>query len=331
MNITGVIVGIEDGGLLGTNDGTYTQIAKVILKLDGSVVGNSAGYSLGAASTTINFERDQLTIPEGSTGKKLSILGDIVNIGTNQPGVANADIKVGLNGKNAFQAVGNGSNSSATKTYNGSTGTALVLHKAVPSVVLETPTNKLSGSPVLHRAKISAVGNTVGIYALSYVMNTTSGLSITNAYLKLVSCGSCGGVGDNTQLTTASNPSYFIDGFVTVQLNVNTLQGTHGKRYLAIPAGATAVIDLLATVTGVDTGDSVSTSLLGDTATTTNDLGGVPAAAFVNTDQGAFVWSDLNLDDTQNAATLTSKQWYNGYIVAGLGATATTTAETISY
>jgi len=331
IDITRLIVRIEDGGLLGTNDGTYTQIAKVILKLDGSVVGNSAGYSLGAASTTINFERDQLTIPEGSTGKKLSILGDIVNIGTNQPGVANADIKVGLNGKNAFQAVGNGSNSSATKTYNGSTGTALVLHKAVPSVVLETPTNKLSGSPVLHRAKISAVGNTVGIYALSYVMNTTSGLSITNAYLKLVSCGSCGGVGDNTQLTTASNPSYFIDGFVTVQLNVNTLQGTHGKRYLAIPAGATAVIDLLATVTGVDTGDSVSTSLLGDTATTTNDLGGVPAAAFVNTDQGAFVWSDLNLDDTQNAATLTSKQWYNGYIVAGLGATATTTAETISY
>ena len=326
------VIGNTSGAFFtSTNAGTYTQVAKVVLKLDGSVVGNSTGYTLGAAETTINFERGQLTIPEGTTGKKLSILGDIVNIGTNNPGTANANITVGLRGGTAFTATGNGSNTAATKTYNGSTGTALVLHKAVPSVVLETPTNKLSGSPVLHRAKISAVGNTVGIYALSYVMNTTSGLSITNAYLKLVSCGSCGGVGDNTQLTTASNPSYFIDGFVTVQLNVNTLQGTHGKRYLAIPAGATAVIDLLATVTGVDTGDSVSTSLLGDTATTTNDLGGVPAAAFVNTDQGAFVWSDLNLDDTQNAATLTSKQWYNGYIVAGLGATATTTAETISY
>jgi len=84
-------------------------------------------------------------------------------------------------------------------------------------------------------------------------------------------------------------------------------------------------------VTGFTTSsDAVSTSLLGDTATTTNDTGGDPAAVYTVNNQGNFVWSDLNLDESQAAASLTSKQWYNGYLVAGLGGAATSTAITIS-
>lgn len=330
VDITAFKLGVVDGNLTGTAAGTFAQVKKVYFKLDGVIVGNVSGYTLGAATTTFNWNRGDLTIPEGTVGKKFSVIGDIVDIGTNQPGTANADIKVGLRGKNGFTATGNGSNSAATKTYNDSTGSAIILHRAVPVVVLTTPANKLSATSVVHETKISAVGNTIGIYRMSYDVTSSTGMKLSNGYLKLASCGSCGGIADGSQLVaTVTGGTYLIDGHDTYTFTVVNTQA-HGKKFLQIPAGSTAVIDFLATVTGFTTNtDSVSVALLGDTATTTNDAGGSQAAAFGLNNQGDFVWSDLNLDDSDSAG-LTGLQWYNGYYVSGLGPTATTTAETVS-
>jgi hypothetical protein len=293
IDITVMNVRVADGGLTGTASGDYTQVKKLYLKLDGTLIGNTAGYSLGAANTTLNFERGQVTIPEGVTGKKLSIVADIVEIGTNQPGTANGDIAAGLNGKQGFTAFGNGSNTAATETYNDSTGSSVILHRSVPSVAFETPTNNLTASAVLHRVKISAVGNTIGLYRLSYDATTSTGVTITNAYPKLVSCGSCGGVADGTQLanTSAAATVFSTPGFEGHTLWSFTLNGTAmGKNFFQVPAGATAVIELNATIGGFGgtTTESVSTALLGDTATTTNDTGGSQAAGFGLNNQGDF-------------------------------------------
>lgn len=330
VDITAFNLGVVDGALTGTAAGTFAQVKKVYFKLDGAIVGNSLGYTLGQATTTFNWNRGDLTIPEGTIGKKLSIVGDIVAIGTNEAGTANADIKVGMRGKNGFTATGNGSNSTASKTYNDSTGSAIILHRAVPSVVLQTPTNKLSATSIVHETKISAVGNTIGIYRMSYDVTSSTGMKLSNGYLKLATCGSCGGISDGSQLVaTVAAGTYFIDGHDTYTFTVSNAQA-HGKKFLQIPAGSTAVIDFLATVTGFTTNtDSVSVSLLGDTATTTNDVGGSQAIGFGLNNQGDFVWSDLNLDDSDSTG-LTGLQWYNGYYVSGLGPTATTTAETVS-
>ena len=332
VDITKLTVRVEDGTLSGTATSTFSQIAKVFLKLDGAVVGSASGYSLGQAETQINFNRGDLTIPADSTGKKLSILGDVVALGTNEPGTANADIRAGLRGKNGFTATGNGSNSGATVTYTDSTGTAFILHKAVPAVTFGTPAAHLASTVVLNQAKVSAVGGTVGLYALTYSVATSSGTTATAFYTKLTTCGgACGSVVDGSQLSASANGTYLIDGTVTINLPVSNSQ-SHGKRYLAIAAGGTATIDLYATVgrSGSPTADSISTSLLGDTATTVlRNVGGSPAAVFTKNDQGNFVWSDINLDESQAASSLTSLQWYNGYLASGLGATATSTAQVV--
>ena len=351
IDITRLIVRVNSSASastfsLSSTSGTFAQVKKFYLKLDGTIVGSDSGYAPGAAATTINFQRGQLTIPEGNTGKKLSIVADLVDIGSNEPGTANSNILVGLNGTNATQATGNGSNSSSiTDTYTDSTGSAVILHKAVPSVVIETPTNKLGATSVLHRVKISAVGNDVGIFRLSYAISTSASVGVTNAYTRLASCTGCGGIADGSQLSATQGTLTYAGAAVNNDTSVafRTVDSgqSHGKRYLYIASGATATVDLYASVSLTTNADTVSTRLLGDNATDTNDRGGSEAWGWGNSatlasityagvkETGQFVWSDLNLDNSQAATALTSKQWYNGWYVAGLGATPTSTPITL--
>ncbi|OGE76518.1 MAG: hypothetical protein A3C85_03785 [Candidatus Doudnabacteria bacterium RIFCSPHIGHO2_02_FULL_48_21] len=342
VDITVMKLRVADGGLDSTAAGDYTQVSKVYLKLDGAVVGSSTGYTLGAASTTLNFERGQVTVPVGDVGKKLTISADIVNLGTNEPGTSNADIAVGLNGANAFTAVGNGSNTTlglSSKTYTDSTGSAVILHKAVPSVVIETPTNNLASTAVLHRVKVSAVGGQIGLYQLAYAV-TSSGpdVIVSNYYTRLASCTGCGGVADGVQLGATDSTGTPM-GALDIDIVVSAIDSTqaHGKAYLQIASGATATIDLYASVVLTTGADSVSTRLLGDAASSTLDANfsnGHRAGAFATTglQQGNFVWSDLRSADSQSLGSgtaTTSAQWFNGYYVSGLGPTATTSPVTV--
>lgn len=331
IDVTKLTIEVADGGLT-SQTGDYSQIAKLYLKLDGAVVGDASGYTLGAATKSINLERGAFTIPEGNTGKKLTVSADVVQLGTNQPGVANADIKVGLRFRGSnLTAYGNQSNTAATVSYTASTGSAIVIHKAVPQVVIKTPTEKLAATAVLSRADITAVGGSIGIYRMSYQVSTSSGLNTKSYYLTLNTCNGCGGISNGTVLTGTATATYLVDGIETVTLPVASANA--GKDFLVIAQGATATIDLKATVDGMTStvSDSVSTSLLGDTATTSNDAAGSAAAAFGALNQGDFVWSDLNLseDNTVSGAGLTTKQWYNGNYVSGLGNITTTTGVTV--
>lgn len=337
VNIRKITVRVADGALTSTADATYPyqMVQKLYLKLDGTIFGQTAGYSLGQASTAINFNVGDFQIPEGTTGKQLALVGDLVAIGTNQPGVANADIKVGVNGKNGFTADGAGSNASATISYSDSTGSPIILHKSMPSVVIETPTNKLTVTSALARVKVSAVGNSVGLYKMSFDTTTSTGVTLATAYLKLVSCGVCGGVADSSQLTATSDGTNLgASGHMYWPLTVDVNQ-THAKYYLNIAAGGTAVIDLMATVGGFGstTTESVSTTVLGDGASSTMATTGVDATKFngvaVSMTNGNFVWSDLNTDDSNTTTARGQTQWYNGYYVTGLGATPSTTPVTV--
>jgi hypothetical protein len=342
VDITQMTLVVADGGLVGTATGSYAQLSKVYFKLDGAVIGNLSGYVPAAATTTISLERGAMTIPAGTTGKKLSILGDLVNVGTNEPGVANADILVGLYGGNAFTATGNQSNTAlaiAYKTYTDSTGSAIILHRAVPSVVIVAPSNKLGATAILHEVKISAVGNTIGLYRLTYSVTSSTSVIATNYYTKLASCTGCGGVADGNQLSTVDAAGdYLINGEDITIHTMATAQLGSSRYHLQIAAGATATIDLYATVSLTTGTDTVSTRVLGDTAssTLTDDGGcstsgyGCNASAFTALTQGNFVWSDLYSSDANTATGTTgTKQWYNGYYVTGLGSTTTTTPVTI--
>ena len=329
IDITKLTVTVADARI-NSAIGDYTQISKIYLKLDGAVVGSSAGYNMGAANLTINLVRGDLTIPEGNIGKKLSVLADIVSIGNNLPGTESADIILGLGGKGSdgFTATGNISAALIPISLNDTTGSAVVLHKSVPQIVMVTPTNKLSAMSALHEAKITAVGGNVGIYRLSYVTTTSANVNLANGYTRLISCGGgCGGIGDGSQLApTVAAGSDIVSGVKIWNMTIDSSQA-HGKSLLSIANGATAIIDFIATATLTANVDSVSTSLLGDTATTTPQES---AFAYKILNQGDFVWSDFLNTEVTVISGITSKQWYNGYLVAGLGATTTSTPITIS-
>ncbi len=322
VDLTKLTVNIDDGGLSAAT-GSWVQLSKVTLKLDGTIVGNADGYNVSSARRQINLDRGALTIPTGDTGKKLSILGDIVKIGTGEPGTDNADIKVGLGGANGTTAIG-ASNSSPTITWTNATGSEVIIHKAVPQVVIENPGGTLAATSVLHRTRITAVGGDIGLWRLAYVVSTSSGeVRVTNAYTKLTSCNGCGGVANGSQLaTTAAAGTYLIDSYNYFNMQIASTQ-PHGKNYLQIAKDATAVIDLYASVSLTTGSDSVAVSLLGDTASSTLPAAGNVAAGFNVHEQGNFVWSSLYSTDSQ-ASALTTSQWFNGYLVSGLGVVTTT-------
>jgi len=337
IDLTGLKIRVEDGGLVGsTNRGDYTQVQKVFLKLDGAVVGSAFGYSLGGSDTTVNFQRGEFTIPVGSTGKKLSLLGDIVYWGTNLPGRPNADIKVGI-AASSVVAVGTGSNSTAAVVQNESMGSPVTLRRSVPTVVIEQPSNRLSTNAVLHRVKISAVGSDIGLYRLAYMTQGSVGISVNSVYTKLVSCGGCGGIADGSQLSRSQTSSIDAGDRQKIwDLPIDSSQ-SHGKAFLNIAAGATAVIDLYGNMTLTSGSDIVSTRVLGDGPFTANlgDVEGNPVTAFTagssgGSSQGNFVWSDMHDNDSNTATALNAYQWYNGYYVSGLGTTTNTTPVSVA-
>ncbi len=323
-------VGNASSPILGTGTGSFAQVSKFYLKLDGAVIGAAGGYNTGAASLTVTLGRGDLTIPSGAVGKKLDVLADLVPIGTNEAGTENVSIAVGLGstGQDAFTATGNGSNatvSAANKTYNSSTGSTVAIHKAVPQVVKGTVTEKLGATAVLHRTNITAVGGNIGLFRLSYITQSSASVNLASLYTTLKSCTGCGGISDGSQLAnTVTAGTDIASGIKSWNMAISSTQ-SHGKSYLSIAKDMTAIIDLQGTITLTTNADTVTTTLLGDTSSAqSGDLTGQPTAAWTIHNQGNFVWSSLNNTEANSSSGLTSKQWFNGYYVSGLGAVATT-------
>ncbi len=332
IDIRKLRVYISDGGLYGTDVGGYDDVSKFYLKLDGQVVGNAAGYSVAGASTEVNFEAGQVVIPQGSTGKKLSILVDLAEIGTGLPGTDNADIKVGLSGPNGLQATGVSSNNPAREFFIDASGSSVIIHKAVPQVVIENPGTTLGANSLLHHTKITAVGGPIGIWRLAYQATTSTKVNLINAYTVLSSCqGGCGSITNGSQLSDITS-GYYIPFTINKKIFDMPISSSqpHGKYYLEISENSTAVIDLYATVNLTANNDYVVTSLLSDIYSWNNGTSGKPASTSIwqIVNGGSFVWSPLNDDNSQTASSLTAEQWYNGYLVSGLGV-ATTTPITI--
>ncbi len=331
VDITSLTIYVQDGGLTGTGAGSYTQLSKVYLKLDGTIVGNVDGYNMADASKLINLERGQLTIPKGDAGKKLSILGDIVEIGTGEPGTEAVDIKVGIS--DPATTVGAGSNASAARTYTDASGSAVIIHEAVPQVAI-VPVATFGGSLAsghLHRTNITAVGGPIGIWRMSYEVTTnTATLDANTAYLYCAS--GCSGIPNGTQLSaTSDGADVEAQSRENFFLEVDS-SFANSKSYVQIAENATAVIDLYATISGQSTTqvDSAVVRLLGDQATTTADnLTGNAATTSVwgETDQvhNNFIWSSLYSDSSNSAAALAAEQWFNGYLVSGMGTAVSTT------
>jgi len=348
-------------------DGSYSFSAPAGNYQDVNNVGIYNGTELLAESSipltnqyTFNFSAGDLTIPKDGS-KTLTIKADMATVHKsmdNSPGTNSADLIIGLNGGAAgIKTTGLASNTEITSTtyedFRSSSSSVMVLRTSIPTVTLPTADNPLGavssltdGSKVVYAYKVTADadGGDVLLYRNTFIFATSgSGMSITNVYMADEEGNTIGVASTPTSYDIDGNYEYY-DTFTFNNPDFD-VTGCTNTEAIKITAGTSKTFKVYATIAGANAaGESLTTFLVGDTASTSAD---------VNTDNTAgtdfypapagdsasvlsnFIWSDnykqnsLQGVDGNNATS--TAQWYNGHLVPGLGNVVSTTAYVISY
>jgi hypothetical protein len=244
--------------------------------------------------------------------KTLTVKVDLAAIGTSQPGVQGHLIAVDLNNADTTGTEGTGTLSGntinlATSGSSGSTAVAGVrMFKSLPTFALDTLSSSGIGDGKLMRFKVTAnaAGN-IGLNQFKFTIasSTITGVTAVNLYGYTDSGYSTGISGFTSGQISSSNVSPASGGAVTIT----------PASVVNVPAGTTYYFELRGTVAGVQTGSSVSTTLLGDSSYAS-------LASFMGT-SAAVVSASGNLVWSPNATTTslaTHVDWTNGYGVVGL-------------
>lgn len=319
---------VADGGVSGAT-GNYQDVTGVSI-YDGSTL-IASGTIPAAGYYDFTFAKNTVTIPKGGE-KVLTVKADFSTINPdtdNAPGTASADVAIGIGGTDGIKTTGVSSNTEITgatyEIYQASTSSGMVLHVTRPTVTYSTTSSSLgaatkltNGSVALFAFKVAAdAAGEVLLYATSFNITTTTGVTVSALYLK-----------DQDGNTVGASASPVpVAGVITYQPTFNSPVVSNGDlgEALQIPAGSERTYTLWGTVAGADTGDYVATTLESDTT----HLIGTAAAQVTATYN--FIWSDnVYADDIYGTGTdnaTTSSQWYNGTYVNGL---VSPTAYTIS-
>ena len=341
---------VADGNITGTATGNYQDVSKVYLYDGSTLLGSAAIPSTGYY--TFNFPNNTLTIPQDGS-KTITVkadLGTISSSADNAPGTPGADVRFGLGGTDGVKTTGVDSNDVVTsETYNGSTTTGMVLHKALPTVTHSTASAPLGAATSLTNGAIDlyafnvaadASGNEVLLYRATLTVATGGTINVTSCYLRDSDGNVVGTAADPTDLDGGDG----YGGYNTYTFDNPLISHSDELEPLQISAGSSETYYYNCTIALAGTGENVSVAMLGDTASSTSSDGYGNPTTDINTNyadawgalnQGNFVWSDNYKGrgiDTTGATATEYGQWYNGYLVSGLGAVTTSTPSyTISW
>jgi len=344
LNLDRLIVFVDDGSYEFSGlTGNYQDVTNVSIYDGTTKIGNAAIPSTGYY--TFNFDKGAVTIPEGTlNAKTLVIKVDMSTVDPdtdNAPGTNSADIKVGFGGVDGVKTTGAASNSEITgssyETYRSSSSSAMVLRTSKPTVTLPTSSNSLGAATSLDNGNIpvyafkvtaDAAGGDVLLYRTTLVFATSgSGMTITDVRIDDQ---------DGNTIKAAANPtSYNIDNnyeyYYTATFNNPDFSVDDTDEAIKVPAGESRTFKVYATMAGVSTGETLSTFLAGDFATTSTHVntdntatGFYPApSGNLTSVRSNFIWSDnykaLSISGTAGNNATTAAQWYNGHLVPGLG------------
>jgi len=354
LRLDQLIVHVIDGGYEFspvTDTNVYQDVTNVAI-YDGTTL--LAESSIPSTNQyTFNFNAGDLTIPEDGS-KTLTIKVDMATVHKstpNSPGTNSSDIIVGLNGgAGGIKTTGTASNATITGAYEvfrSSSSSVMVLRTSIPTVTLPTASNSLgaattltNGTQVVYAYKVTAdaAGGDILLYRNTFVFATSGdNMVITNVYIadeegNTIKAAATPGamyeaMSDNADhLTTATfnNPDFVVTGATTDEA-------------IKITAGTSKTFKVYATMAGVSANESLTTFLVGDLASTTEDVNTENTASGFYPDPTAdmasvmsnFIWSDnwkqnsLQGVDGNNATS--TAQWYNGHLVPGLGNVVSTT------
>ncbi|MFH1890622.1 MAG: hypothetical protein ABIJ91_03605, partial [Candidatus Kuenenbacteria bacterium] len=303
---------------------------------DGSTQVGTAIFTTGDYATSTLTST--VTIPKDGD-KLITVKGNMANIGTSQPGTQGHLVVVNYDGADSTGTQGVGVSSGATRNQSSSSDTdssGVRLFRSFPTVTkLSVPTTTLSnGTMSLLRFKVTAdSAGDVGLYKFSFKVSTTTCTADSlNVYAYTdsgfsvpVSGIGAGGIMMNTDLDLET-----LWASSATQLEVFPQTTAAASTTIQVPAGATRYFDVIATMSGVATGDSISTQLEGDAAyplfnamwsavdsfmLTAMDVDSATTTPTQSNDD--FIWSP----NATTTSLVTNVDWTNGYGVSGLPST----------
>ncbi len=264
---------------------------------DGATQVGTATFTGNGSIATSTFAT-AVTLPK-DTDKVLTIKADLASIGTSQSGTEGHLVIVNYNSADTT-----GQSSGTNVQGSGSTSVSGVrTFKTFPTISLDTlPTSGVADGRLIHFKVTANSAGPVGIAQFNFSIATSTITSVTAI---------------NMYGFTGSDYSQPISGVGTGGLvNAAAQSAPTGtftitpSSFIQVPAGSTYYFEVRGTVAGVQTGSSVSTTLLGDSA--------YPSlASFMSnsTISGSnLIWSP----NATSTAVAASNDWTNGYGLAGL-------------
>ena len=328
IDVTNLSICVGAGAVTGTATGDKDDITTVSVYRSDTMAKIIDNQPINAICEAFYLAQGALQVPKTSSGLDLIIkatLSNVDNASVDETGLSNASLSLGIGGTDGITSKGAQSGTTITETFNSGTSSAMILHKAYPTVTINTPAAKLAGGAALYDFTVNnPTAETIALYRLSFNVSTSSGdIDVTSGGLEA------------KRSDWASFKKIAVDSAGTISATTNDRRFTFAlwnpdsttetSKESRIASGQSAQFRFIGrTITGLDgtAGESLEVVLLGDTTTTTvNGVSGNPASSFVSGQQGNFVWSDLY---SSTAATATStSQWYNGYLIEGLSSTTT--------
>ena len=302
--------------LTNTASSSSSDLVTVSLWDGGTQVGSATftGSNTAATSTLTSY----VLLPK-DTDKQITIKGNLSQIGSSQPVTVSGHlVAVDYNNSDPAGTVAIGVGSGTEITETGSSAVSGVrIFKSVPTFALDTVSGTGVADGVLMKFKVTASANgPVGINKFVLGIATTSAtVSAVNifAYEDAAYSSAISGVNSGGQLANSNASVTGVTGSQTATITADTA-GT--ATAVQVPAGTTRYFKVTATVAGVTTGSSVSTTLKADTS-----YPSLAASNFTTTVGGLssfnMIWSP---NSTTTANVTTDNDWVNAYNLPGLPA-----------
>ena len=275
---------------------------------DGATQVGTATFT-GTNSTATSTFSTAVTLPK-DTDKVLTVKADIADIGTSQPATEGHLVVINYNSADTT-----GQSSGINVQGSGSTSVSGVrIFNTYPTIALDTlPTNGVADGRLLHFKVTANSSGNVGIAQFKFTIATSS----------LTAGGQVHAI--NMYGYTDSGYSQPISGVGTGGLVNSTAQEAPSNAftitpssYVQVPAGQTYYFEVRAIVAGVQTGSSVSTTLLGDSSYLSLDSSPVASAFMTDATTASaaknFIWSP----NATSTAVTASNDWTDGYGLVGL-------------
>lgn len=315
-------VNLQRIGLKLTNTASSTASDLVLVTLyDGTTPIGTATF-VGSSNFATSTLSNQILVPANSD-KTITVKANFASIGTGQAVEFSGHFVAVDVDTSSTNTQGVGSSSGTTINATGSTAVAgQRVYKSFPTVALDTLSSTGAADGRLMRFKVTAnASGPISLTNFALDIATSSGVAVQNVTIYGFTDASysqpiSGVSSDGNLQTTLDCLSNSCTTGVDVAVEIVNSSGT--ATAIQVPAGGTRYFEVRASVSGIVSGSSITTTLQGDSSFPSTSAGAsanpLLTAANAGTATTDFIWSP----NSTTTVSRTSQDWTNGFGINGL-------------